>query len=142
KLPGGKLMPCTISRETTVPAGRSSKLGDGMNGTPVTVPSSSSISAGGRCTGRSVDVEPFHAITQCTERDAQEFRRRSAIEARLVQRLQDRFTLDAVQIVLQRPLGVGRHCYILGKARRRQMQILRVDLRRGGQGDGALQHIL
>src|SRR5436190_16719051 len=46
--------------------------------------------------------KPLHPVTELTESDAEEFGRRRAVEAGLAERLEDRFALDAVEVIGQR----------------------------------------
>src|SRR3982750_3864113 len=71
------------------------------------------------------NAETLHAVAHGAEGDAQQFGGCGAVVAGFLQRLQDRFFLDAVQIFLQRPLAVaafGGNRDLLG-FRRRELQI-------------------
>src|SRR3989442_15656192 len=86
--PGGRLIECTTSRVISVPAGRSSWLGE------------STMRSGFAVV---FDAKALHPVPELAERDAQELRRRSAVEAGLAKRLEDRLALDVVEVIGQRP---------------------------------------
>src|SRR5712691_1157127 len=64
----------------------------------------SRTSPGGLRDRRLLDAKPLHAIAHGAKGNAQELRRRRPVVARLFERLVDRRALDAVEVVLQRPL--------------------------------------
>src|SRR5213075_1405934 len=47
-------------------------------------------------------AKPLHPVTELTESDTEKLGRRRAVEAGLAERLEDRFALDAVEVIRQR----------------------------------------
>src|SRR5262245_59403903 len=93
--PGGRLIECSTTRLISAPAGRSSWLGE------------STILIRNR--------EPLHPVAQLPEGDAEELRRRGAVELGLGERLEDRLALDLVEVLRQR---IGRGAALLERALR------------------------
>ena len=90
-----------------------------------------------------LDPQPLHPVAHRAERDAEQLRRGRAVEARLLERLVDRRALDAVEIILQRPLVAGGHRELGIVGHRRQVQVVGGDLLRvGGQREAALEDVL
>src|SRR5687768_11963605 len=118
--PGGRLMQCRTARVTSVPGGRSSQLGE------------STTLIG--------DAEALHAVAQLAERDAQELRRRGAVEAGLAQGLEDRLALQGVEVLGQRLAAAVAGLLRLG--RRREAQVGGLDLVAARQRERALQDVL
>ena len=59
----------------------------------------------------------------------------------LLERLEDRLAFDAIEVLLQRPLGV-RDGWLVRERRRRELQIFRLNFIRAGEREGALEHVL
>ena len=75
--------------------------------------------------GPSLDPQPLHAVAQRAEGDAEQLGGGGAVEARLLERLEDRLLLDVVEIVLQRPLVAGGQRARRTRRRpRRQVQVV------------------
>src|SRR5262245_38755761 len=141
--PGGRLMWWITSRSTSQPVGRSSKLGEATKRAPLMSP------APVRCTAGSalgielfLDAEPFHAIAQRAECDAQELGGRGAVVVGLLERVENRLALDGVQALLQRQAGDLLRRGRRPDARRRELQVLGLDLAARGERERALEHVL
>src|SRR5438874_7533610 len=108
--PGGRLIECSTTRVICVPLGRSSQFGDS--------------------TILIADAQALHPVAQLPEGDAEELRRRGAVEAGLAERLEDRLALEAVEIVGQRfARAPGLAFHRLG----RDAQVLGADLGAPGE---------
>src|SRR5262247_4649088 len=88
-----------------------------------------------------MDREPLHPIPEGAERDPEQLGRRGAVEPRLLERLKDRFALNPVQVLLERPLGVGRP-RLLDQRRRSELQVVGFDLSADRKRDRALEDVL
>src|SRR5689334_6142772 len=135
--PGGKLMLCTTSMLMSMPCGLSSQLGEEICVAPASTPSSS-----GKPRSKLVDSQAIHPVAKCPESDTEQLRRGGAVEARLLERLEDGFLLNPVEVVRQGPLRVGQSRLAGQRDRRGQLQVLRSDLVVCGERDGPLQDVL
>src|SRR5207237_1268882 len=89
--PGGKLIECTTSSETTLPAGRSSQLGEATRRAPATQRSGLGVVF-------LTNAQALQAVAQLPEGDAEQARRRSAVESRLGKRRENRIALQPVEV--------------------------------------------
>src|SRR6266567_3150878 len=88
------------------------------------------------------DAQPFHPITHRTKRYSEQLGRGSAVVARLFQRLVDGGTLDAIEIVLQRPFVSRGQRGVTFFGWRCEMQIVGCNLERiGRQRQTSLENV-
>src|SRR3954468_11656468 len=95
KSPGGRLIECTTSSETTLPRGRASQFGEGTRRAPATQPSGLGVVF-------LTNSQALHAVAQLPERDAKQARRRGTVESGLAERGEDRVALEPVEVRRQR----------------------------------------
>src|SRR6185369_3085752 len=119
--PGGRLIEWITTRLISTPGGRASWFGE------------STILIG--------DREALHSVAQLPEADAEELRRRGAVEAGLAERLEDRLALDLVQVLRQRLGGgvLGRPALLASGA---ELQVLGADQLSPGERERALEDVL
>src|SRR6185369_7360535 len=96
--PGGRPMECSTTRSITAPGGRGPKFGDPSRRAKLYQPACHSAGASGRLvigfvTGRSGYGQPGDPVADLPQAQAQPLRRGGAVEAALVQSLDQYFTL-------------------------------------------------
>src|SRR5213075_1404496 len=85
-------------------------------------------------------AKPLHPVTELTESDTEELGRRRAVEAGLAERLEDRFALDAVEVIRQRA-GI-RLAVPLGARRCAQVQVFNSDFGAPRESERSLKDVL
>src|SRR5689334_5458245 len=115
-------------RSTVEPAGRSSQFGEGTNRAPSASPSLPMRNGSALRIELFVDAQALHAIAQGPEGDAEELRRRSAVVAGLLQRVENGLALQRIELLGQRPAGDRGRSRCGHDARRGDLQVLGPDL--------------
>src|SRR5260221_12719647 len=84
--------------------------------------------------------KPLHPVTELTESDTEELGRRRAVEGGLAERLEDRFALDAVELIRQGP-GI-RRAVLLGPRWGAKVQVFYSDFGASRESERSLKDVL